>query len=141
MTVPIDTAIRTALDNVGRVASRFDRELPADVLVGDDDVLAIFDAPGADVTDVDVDITDGVVTVHVERFRPYREGFTLAYPGRSLSLEGRAALPEDVPIEAAAASATVSDTGVVRVRIPRRPDDETDDKSAASADEDTDDAA
>jgi HSP20 family molecular chaperone IbpA len=115
----VGDAVRAALDNVGRVAGRFDRQLPADVLVGDEDVRVVFDAPGADVSDIDVDITDGVVTVRIERFRSYREGFTLAYPGRSLSLEGRTALPTDVAVDPAGARATIADTGVVTVHVPR----------------------
>ncbi|WP_135819808.1 Hsp20/alpha crystallin family protein [Halostella litorea] len=106
---------------VGRATSRLQesRSLAADVLESDDDFLVVFDAPGASGSDVQVRFAEGAVLVRVERFRDFHEGFEMRFPGRGLSLDGRAELPEGATVDAEAATATLTDAGELRVRLPK----------------------
>jgi len=116
------TMADTVLKRVGRVASRVQEasRLPADVLEDDDAYLAVFDAPGATASDVQVRYRRGAVEVRIDRFREHHEGFEMRFPGRGMSLDGRARLPGDARIDPDAATATLRDNGTLEVRVPKR---------------------
>lgn len=111
----------TILENLGRAAGRFqkNRPLPADVLESGDAYLVVFDAPGVTASDVQVRYVDDRVEVRIDRFRDFYDGFEMVYPGRGLSLDGSAALPDDATVDTEAATATLSDDGTLQVRIPK----------------------
>jgi HSP20 family protein len=106
---------------MGRAASRFqeERPLPVDVLESDDEYLVVFDAPGVTTSDIQVNYEDGAVEVRIDRFREFREGFEMAFPGRGLSMDGRAELPFDAAVEADAARAELRDNGTLYVFLPK----------------------
>jgi len=106
---------------VGRVAGRIQEAgfLPADVLSDDDAYLVVFDAPGATASDVQVRYRHGAVEVRIDRFREHYEGFEMRFPGRGMSLDGRARLPGDAQVDAGAATATLRDNGTLEVRLPK----------------------
>jgi len=110
------------LSRAGRVSSRVheSRGIDADVLESDEAYLVVFDAPGAQPSDVQVRYVDGAVHVRIDRFRDYFEGFDMLFPGRGLSLDGKAELPPDARVDAGAARATLSDRGTLEIRIPRK---------------------
>lgn len=110
------------LQRVGRAASKVQesKPLPADLLESDDAYLVVFDAPGATGSDVQVRYADGGVLVRIDRFRDFHEGFEMLFPGRGLSLDGRADLPADAVVNAEAATATLTENGTLRVRVPKR---------------------
>lgn len=118
--------VRTVLRGVGRTASQVQeaKPLPVDVMEGEEEYLVVFDAPGAEGADVQVRYVDGEVRVRVDRFRPLREDFEMVVPGRGLTLEGRAELPPEAVVDADAASATLTPTGSLRVRLPKGETDE-----------------
>lgn len=109
------------VEGVGRIAGRVQetRPLSADLLESDEAYLAVFDAPGASQTDVQVRFVDGAVHVRIDRFREFHEGFEMRFPGRGLSLDGRVDLPRD-DVDAEAATATLKSNGTLHVRIPKR---------------------
>lgn len=109
------------LERVGRTAGRVQeaRPLRPDLLEDDEAYLAVFDAPGAAATDVQVRFDDGKVLVRIDRFRDHYEGFEMRYPGRGLSLDGRVRLPRDVPVDPAAATATLRSNGTLEVKVPK----------------------
>jgi len=112
----------TVMERVGRAMGRAQERtpLPVDLLESEDAYLAVFDAPGATSTDVQVQYVDGAVEVRIDRFRGFHEGFEMRYPGRGLSLDGRVELPEDAHVDANAASATLQDNGTLSVEVPKR---------------------
>ena len=135
----------TVMQRVGRAMGRAQERspLPVDLLESEDAYLAVFDAPGATSTDVQVQYREGAVEVRIDRFRGFHEGFDMRYPGRGLSLDGRVELPDDAHVDAEAASATLQDNGTLHVRVPKRADDgaaaiEVDDADADDADADED---
>lgn len=109
------------LQRVGRVASRVQESKPlaADILEGDDAYLVVFDAPGATGSDVQVRYAGGTVHVRIDRFREYHEGFEMVFPGRGLSLDGQAALPDDALVDVQHASATLTREGTLEIRVPK----------------------
>jgi HSP20 family molecular chaperone IbpA len=109
------------LRRVGRAAGKVQesKPLPVDVLESDDAYLAVFDAPGATGSDVQVRYADGGVLVRIDRFRDYHEGFEMVFPGRGLSLDGRADLPADAAVDAESATATLTEHGTLQVRVPK----------------------
>jgi HSP20 family molecular chaperone IbpA len=111
----------TVVKRVGQAASRIQesRSLAVDVLESDDAFLAVFDAPGTTSSDVQVRFVDDAVLVRIDRFREYREGYEMRFPGRGLSLDGRAELPEGAEVDAKAATAKLTGTGELRVRLPK----------------------
>lgn len=132
------------LKRAGRAASRFQEEspLPVDMLEGDDEYLLVFDAPGADASDVQVSYEGSEVHVRVDRFRGFREGFEMVFPGRGLTLEGSATLPEDAVVDAESASAELQDDGMLYVFLPKHGEDPTSiDVTASAPDAHEDDAA
>lgn len=112
---------RTVLDGVGRVISSLQehRSLSADLLENDDAYLAVFDAPGAEVTDIDVRFEDNTLIVHIDRFRAFHDGYELVFPGRGLSLDGAVTFPPDAAVDADHAEATLTQNGTLQVIIPK----------------------
>jgi HSP20 family molecular chaperone IbpA len=111
---------RRVLETVGRAVSRVHEEspLPADVLESDDEVRVVLDAPGASASDVSAQVTDGVLDVRIDRFRPFNEGFEMVFPGRGLELDASVPLP-DAALEPAEATASLSEHGTLVVTIPK----------------------
>ncbi len=122
------------LQRVGRAASKVQesKPLPVDLLESDDAYLVVFDAPGATGSDVQVRYAEGAVHVRIDRFRDYYEGFEMLFPGRGLSLDGKADLPTDAVVDANEASATLTEHGTLRVRVPKR-EETADDSPTESA--------
>lgn len=106
---------------IGRVSSytQRSRSLPADVLENDTSYLVVFDAPGADADELEVRYLEGTVGVHVDRFREFHDGFDMLFPGRSMSLEGEADLPDDAIVEPDAGTARLTEVGTLNVEIPK----------------------
>ncbi|GAB3688224.1 hypothetical protein GCM10028857_22140 [Salinarchaeum chitinilyticum] len=105
----------------GRAAARVQerRSLPVDLLESDEGYLAVFDAPGATTSDVQVRYADGRVLVRVDRFREFHDGFSMRFPGRGLSLDGEVELPENAVVTAEHAKATLTDRGTLEVELPK----------------------
>lgn len=110
-----------AVKRVGRVAGRIQEAglVPADVLEGEEAYLVVFDAPGTAASDVQVRYRRGAVEVRIDRFREHYEGFEMRFPGRGMSLDGRARLPADAAVDADAATATLRDNGTLEVSVPK----------------------
>jgi len=137
----VDEVGDAVLRRAGRVAGRL-REVadrPVDVLESDDEYLVAVDAPGATTSDVSVNYRDGFVEVGVDRFREYREGFGMRFPGRALAVDVRAELPGDAVVDPRAARATLRDDGTLHVFLPKRAALDVD-IEADDADEETVDA-
>ncbi|MFP8953784.1 Hsp20/alpha crystallin family protein [Natrialbaceae archaeon A-arb3/5] len=121
----------------GRVQSH--RPLPVDLLENETSYLVVFDAPGVEPEDVQVRYVDGTVRIRVERFRDFREGFRMRFPGRGMTLEGETDLPPDAVVEPDAGTATLSEHGTIRIEIPKRTRDtdelDTDEIDESEADE------
>ena len=109
------------LNAIGRTTGRKQerRPLPVDVLESDEAYLVIFDAPGADRTDVQVRYEDQTLSVRVDRVREIDDSFEMRFPGRGLALHGAVQLPENASVDAEAATATVGTNGTVHVRLPK----------------------
>jgi HSP20 family molecular chaperone IbpA len=109
---------------VGRAASRMQERKPlsADLLESDDAFLAVFDAAGATAGDVDVRFDDSTVFVRIDRFREFYDEFEMRVPGRGLSLSSSVSLPGGDRVDPREATATVTDNGVLHVRIPKTGD-------------------
>ncbi len=123
-----ESAAAAVLERVGRGMSRVQEKRPLahDLLESDDAYLVVFDVPGAERSDVQVRYLDGEVQLQVDRFREFHEGFDTVFPGRGLSLDGTASLPDDARVEAQSATATLVGDGTLRVEVPkRRSDDES----------------
>ena len=122
------------LQRIGRAASKVQesKPLPVDLLESDDAYLVVFDAPGATGSDVQVRYADGAVHVRIDRFRDFYEGFDMLFPGRGLSLDGQAELPADAVVDAEAATATLTEHGTLRVRVPKH-SEQMDESSTESA--------
>jgi HSP20 family protein len=116
-----ESAATAVLERVGRGVGRVQERtpLPCDLLESDDAYLVVFDVPGATRSDVQVRFVDGQVQVQVDRFRDFHEGFEMRFPGRGLSLDGAADLPDDAAVDAEAAGATLTDEGTLEVRVPK----------------------
>jgi len=121
------TLTDTVMETVGRAASRVQerRPLPVDLLESEDAYLAVFDAPGATSSDVQVRFEDNRVEVRLDRFRDFYEDFEMLLPGRGLSLDGHVALPPDAHVDARDASATLKRNGTLHVRVPKIADADT----------------
>jgi len=112
----------TVLESVGRAVSKAQERtpLPVDLLESDDAYLAVFDAPDATTSDVQVQLSGRTVEVRLDRFREPREGFEMRFPGRGLTLDGHVTLPPDAAIDGEGATATLQENGTLQVRIPKR---------------------
>lgn len=118
----VHSSIRTALyRQVGQAKSRVQehRSLPVDVLESEEHYLVVFDAPGIESEDVQVRYVDGDVRIRVDRFREYREGYEMRFPGRGMALGGDAELPADALVDPDAATARLTDVGTLNVEIPK----------------------
>ena len=116
-----ESAARSVLERIGRGVGRVQerKPLPNDVLESDDAYLVVFDAPGVQRSDVQVRFLDGEVQVQIDRFRDFHEGFEMRFPGRGLSLDGSAELPDDAVVDATGANATLAANGTLRVEVPK----------------------
>ncbi len=114
----------TVTENVGRAVGRLQEATPlsADLLESDDAYLVLFDAPGAAASDVQVRYEEGEVLVRIDRFREFREGYEMRYPGRGLALDGSVELPEDALVDPDGATATLREDGTLAVEVPKRED-------------------
>lgn len=95
------------------------RSLPVDVLESEQSYRVVFDAPGADPDDVQVRYVEGAVRVRIDRFREYRDAYEMRYPGRGMALEGDVDLPGDARVDPDAGTARLSETGTLRIDIPK----------------------
>jgi|GEM_PF-219865 len=120
-----ESAIEGLLERVGRGVSKVQerRPLAYDLLESEEDYLVVFDAPGTTNSDIQVQFREDAVEVKVDRFREFHEEFDMRFPGRGLSLDGTAELPEDASVEPTAAEATLAENGTLRVRVPKDEDD------------------
>ncbi|GAD53639.1 hsp20 type chaperone [Halarchaeum acidiphilum MH1-52-1] len=116
-----EAASRAVLKRVGRAASRLQERtpLPVDVLESEEEYLVVFDAPGVEARDVTVTAEDGGVSVRLDRFRDYRDGFETLLAGRALSLDGHADLPADAAPGADGTRADLREDGTLHVYVPR----------------------
>lgn len=116
-----ETIGNTVLESVGRVLGRTQEQRPlsADILESDDAYLVVFDAPDIEEPDVQVRFENGAVEVRLDRFREFRDGYEMRFPGRGLSLAGTVRLPDAGSIKPSEASATLTQYGTLQVRIPR----------------------
>ncbi|MFB6200482.1 MAG: Hsp20/alpha crystallin family protein [Halorhabdus sp.] len=115
------------LENVGRAVGRAQEQtpLPVDVLESEDAYLAVFDAPGAVGSDVQVRLDGRTLQVRIDRFREHHEGFEMRFPGRGQALNGRVTLPAEATVDGDAAEATLRSNGSLEVYIPKREDGTT----------------
>lgn len=132
---------RTVLDGVGRAVSRLQEQksLPADLLESDDAYLAVFDAAGAEASDVSVRYQENVLSVRIDRFREFHDGYEMRFPGRGLTLKGEVEFPEDASVDADRAEATVTQSGTLEVMIPKVGDQIADESSTDEMDSTADD--
>ena len=112
---------RVVLDGIGRAASRFQerKSLPADLLESEEAYLAVFDGPGATPADVSVRFEDDTLSVDVDRFREFHDGYEMRFPGRGLALGGDVSLPDGASVDADSAEATLTRHGTLEVLIPK----------------------
>ncbi|ERH14106.1 MAG: Hsp20/alpha crystallin family, partial [halophilic archaeon J07HB67] len=80
-------------------------------------------AAGTTNSDIQVQFDDDAVKVKIDRFREFHEEFEMRFPGRGVSLDGTAELPEDASVDPDNADATLAENGTLRVRIPKDEDD------------------
>jgi HSP20 family protein len=135
-----ESAAQTVLDRVGRGVSEVQERtpLPYDLLESDEAYLIIFDAPGIEQTDVQVQFLDGKVEVRLDRFRDFYEDFEMRFPGRGLSLDGSVSLPDDAAVDPERANATLGRNGTLRIRLPKDGRHQTVAVSEADEHDDTD---
>jgi len=146
-----ETLSNAVLENVGRAMSRAQERtpLPVDLLESEDAYLAVFDAPGATSSDVQVRFSGRTVEIRIDRFRDFHEGFDMRVPGRGLSLDGSVTLPDGATVEPDGATATLYDNGTLQVRVPKSEasttadgaDEESDETDVTVSDDATEEAA
>ncbi|WP_276274447.1 Hsp20/alpha crystallin family protein [Haladaptatus sp. QDMS2] len=109
------------VENVGRASSRVQerKPLPVDLLESDDAFLAVFDAPGATQSDVQVRFAENTIHVRVDRFRDFHDGYEMRFPGRGLSLDGSVKLPPEAEVDTTDATAKLTKNGTLHVRVPK----------------------
>ncbi|MGA9402573.1 MAG: Hsp20/alpha crystallin family protein [Haladaptatus sp.] len=115
------STVTAVASKVGRAASKVQesRPIPADLLESEDAYLVVFDAAGATGSDVQVRFVKDSVLVRIDRFRDFHEGFDMVFPGRGMSLDGEVELPSDAKVDANEATATLTDSGTLRVTVPK----------------------
>ncbi|GAA0244514.1 Hsp20/alpha crystallin family protein [Haladaptatus pallidirubidus] len=115
------SAATAIASRVGRAASKVQekRPIPSDLLESEDAYLVVFDAAGATGSDVQVRFAEDSVLVRIDRFRDFHDGYDMVYPGRGMSLDGKVELPADADVDAQSASATLTDSGTLEVRVPK----------------------
>jgi HSP20 family molecular chaperone IbpA len=116
-----DTVGEAVAGTIGRAMSRTQekRPLPVDLLESEEAYLAIFDAPGALSSDIQVTYERSTIRVRLDRFREFKDGFKMVFPGRGLALDGRVDLPDDAVVDPEAATATLKEDGTLHVRVPK----------------------
>ncbi|WP_332898312.1 Hsp20/alpha crystallin family protein [Haladaptatus sp. CMSO5] len=109
------------VENVGRASSRVQerKPLPVDLLESDEAYLAVFDAPGATQSDIQVRFAENAIHVRVDRFRDFHDGYEMRFPGRGLSLDGSVTLPPEAEVNTDEATATLTKSGTLEVRVPK----------------------
>ena len=109
------------LSRAGRLSGRAQERhpLPSDLLESDDAYLVVFDAPDVDIENVQVKFAEGTVHVRIDRTREHREGFEMRFPGRGMTLDGHVDLPASASVDPDEATAKLTDTGVLRIEIPK----------------------
>ena len=95
------------------------RSLPVDILENESSYQVVFDAPGTEPDDVQVRYLGGTVKIQIDRFRQFRDGYEMRFPGRGMELDGEAELPDDAVVEPDAGEATLTETGTLRIDIPK----------------------
>ena len=116
-----ESAVNSVIDRVGRGVAKVQEKSPLayDLLESPDAYLVVFDAPGAERSDVQVRFNEGAVEVRIDRFRDFHEGFEMRFPGRGLALDGRAELPAGAAVDPQGATSTLTEHGTLRVRVPK----------------------
>ncbi|WP_425490649.1 Hsp20/alpha crystallin family protein [Haloprofundus salilacus] len=116
-----ESVANAVVERVGRGFGHVQERKPLsyDLLESDDSYLVVFDAAGASKSDVQVRFVDTEVQVRIDRFREFHDGYEMRFPGRGLSLDGKAKLPNDATVDAESATATVTKHGTLRVYIPK----------------------
>lgn len=106
------------LRRAGRVAGRLQEstDTPVDVLDGEDRCLVVVDAPGATTSDITIRYREESLEVAIERFRGYREGFEMRFPGRPLSIDATVDLPG---VDPGGATARLREDGTLQVTLPK----------------------
>lgn len=122
---------------IGRARSHFQesRDVPVDILESEESFLLVFNAPGVTAADADVRFHDGSVHVELERYREYREGYRMRFPGRGMTLTAEVSLPEHAIVEPESAVARVTDRGTVQVELPTAVAEAEDTGTEAAADD------
>lgn len=117
---------------IGRANSQVQnhRPLPVDVLENDTTYQVVFDAPGAEPDDVQVRYLEGNVRIRIDRFRKYRDGYEMRFPGRGMELDGEVELPDDAVVDPDSGTATLTEVGTLRIDIPKTSSLETPDTDA-----------
>jgi HSP20 family molecular chaperone IbpA len=126
------------LEGVGRASSRVQerKPLPVDLLESDDAFLAVFDAPGATSSDVQVNFSNNEIQVRIDRFREFYEDADMRYPGRGLALDGHVAIPDGIQVDPNEATATLTARGTLEVEVPKA-DEDADSIDVTDEDEET----
>lgn len=121
----VESIGNAVLDGIGRASSRVQESKPiaTDLLESDDEYLAVFDAPGATASDIQVRLDGRTIRIRVDRFREFYEGFEMRFPGRGLSLDGQVRLPDGSAIDPEGASATLTAKGTLEVHVPKDEND------------------
>ena len=137
---------RSVLDGIGRAASRLQerKSLPADLLESNDAYLAVFDGPGTTAADVSVRFEGNTVSVSIDRFREFYDGYEMLFPGRGLALNGDVTLPDDASVDPDRAEATLTRNGTLEVLIPKVSEgaaEETDEETSIDTDDESVNAA
>ncbi len=144
-----ETISNTVVESFGRAVGRTQeqRPLPADMLENDESYLVVFDAPGVEAGDAQVRFEDHTLSVRLDRFRDFHEGYDMRFPGRGLALDGEVTLPDDASVDPSGASATLRDNGTLQVEIPKvetaeetETTDDTESVDEADSEESTEDA-
>ncbi len=115
------STVTAVASKVGRAASKVQesRPIPADLLESEDAYLVVFDAAGATGSDVQVRFVEDSVLLRIDRFRDFHDGFDMVFPSRGMSLDGTVKLPSDAEVAAQKATATLTDSGTLRVTVPK----------------------
>lgn len=111
---------RSMLEGVGRATSQLQERTPlsVDLLESEESYLAVFDAPGVRSDEIDVRLDDAEIRVEIHRTRDIDESVELLMRGRGLHRSGSVTLPS-AAVDADAASATLTSSGTLRIRIPK----------------------
>ena len=112
------------------------RSLPVDILESESAYLVVFDAPGSEPDDIQVRYLSGSVRIRIERFREFRDGYEMRFPGRGMDLDGEAELPADAIVDPDAGTARLTENGTLRIEIPKDESVDVDADADAAAERD-----